>query len=255
MADWNPGQYLKFERDRNKPIMDLFSHVHLEAPKRIVDLGCGPGNSTRFLAARWPEAELIGLDSSKAMLETACKAMPDVQWLALDATGDLSALGRFDLVFSNAALQWMPDHARVLSNWFELLNPGGTLAIQLPCNHGNPVHRTLQRLPESEAWRGKLRPSPLRQFPAGNYYDILSGLPCEFELWTTRYYHVLQSHEDIIEWYKGTGFRPYSGQLNEIDQASFLADVLEQIRPFYPPQADGKILFDFERLFFTATKR
>jgi len=253
MADWNPGLYLKFESDRTKPIADLLSHVHLNEPRRIVDIGCGPGNSTRFLAQKWPDAELIGLDNSSAMLETARKSMPEIQWIEHDATGDLSALGKFDLMFSNAALQWMQDHARVVPNLFRLLNPGGVFAVQIPHNYDSPLHQAMQNL-AIETWHRKLEPRNLNFNPAGYYYDILSKLSSTFELWGTSYYHVLESHENIIEWYKGTGLRPYLDQLNPEDQELFLDDMLEIIRPLYPAQADGKILFDFKRLFFTATK-
>jgi len=256
MPDWNPAQYLKFEADRNKPIADLLSHVNLANPARIIDIGCGPGNSTGFLARRWPGAELIGLDSSRAMLEQARATLPDVQWIEQDAAQDLSALGKFDLVFSNAVLQWLPEHERVILAWFALLKPGGVLALQRPHNFDSPLHRTLLELAGSVSWRAKLSESrPQHYHPSAFYYDILSGMDCAFELWTTKYYHVLGSHEDIIEWYKGTGFRPYLGQLSGRDQAAFLADMLSQIRQLYPPQADGKILFEFERLFFTAIKQ
>jgi len=248
MPDWNPAQYLKFERDRNKPIADLLSHVQLDTPARIIDIGCGPGNSTGFVARRWPNAELIGLDSSAAMLEKARQTLPDVQWLEHDATQNLSSLGSFDLVFSNATLQWLPDHARVLPNWFGLLNPGGMLAVQLPHNFNNPVHLALHDM--AETWG--LAPSSSRFHPVSFYYDILAALTDEFELWTTIYYHVMRSHEDIVEWYKGTGLRPYLEQLSEPNQTAFLADILAQIKQCYPVQANGNILFDFERLFFVA---
>jgi len=248
MADWNPAQYLKFERDRNKPIADLLNHVRLENPARIIDIGCGPGNSTGFLARRWPGVEVVGLDSSKAMLEKARQGLPGVEWIEQDATQDLSPLGGFDLVFSNAALQWLPEHERVIPNWFGLLKPGGVLAVQLPHNFNNPVHLALRDM--AKAWR--LTPPPSRFYPAGFYYDILAECTDEFELWTTIYYHVMHSHEDIIEWYKGTGLRPYLDQLNEQDSEAFLADMLAQVRQLYPVQTNGNILFDFERLFFVA---
>jgi len=246
MSEWNPGQYLKFESERGKPIADLLGHVELDAPARVIDIGCGPGNSTEFLAKRWPEAEIIGLDSSRTMLEAARKRLPDLQWAECDAAGDLSRLGKFDLVFSNAALQWMPDHEQLLPRWFALLNPGGVLAVQAPHNHDSPLHRVLLA-------RGGNK-SRVAQYRPAEYYDILSELTNEFEIWTTSYHHVLNSHEDMIEWYKGTGFRPHLEKLDARGQEVFLAEMLEQVRELYPPLTDGNILFKFKRLFFTATK-
>jgi len=255
MADWNPGLYLRFESERGKPIADLLARVGLPCPARVIDIGCGPGNSTECLARRWPGAEIVGLDSSKAMLEAAARRLPGPRWVERDAAGDLSGLGPFDLVFSNAALQWMPAHERVLPAWFALLRPGGVLAVQAPNNFDSPLHQALLALAGSEKWRGALpqaRPQNYRD--AGYYYDILSRLTADFELWATVYYHVLDCHEDMIEWYKGTGFRPYLEPLDAPGQAEFLADMLEQARALYAPQADGKILFEFKRLFFTAVK-
>jgi len=192
------------------------------------------------------------LDNSKAMLKKARHALPQSNWVEHDAAGDLSSLGTFNLVFSNAALQWLPDHTRVVPGLFALLEPGGVLAVQLPHNYDNPVHLALRELAQSEVWRLKLPPS--RFHPVGYYYDILSALTDEFELWSTTYHHVLCSHDDIIEWYKGTGFRPYLDQLDTPGQDAFLADMLARVRQLYTPQADGKILFDFERLFFIARR-
>jgi len=139
MSGWNPGQYLQFENERNKPILDLLGRVGLPCPARVIDIGCGPGNSTQFLAKRWPEAEIVGLDSSGAMLEAARKRLPALHWIECDASQDLSHLGRFDLVFSNAALQWMPDHERLIPGLFALLNPGGVLAAQMPHTNATPL--------------------------------------------------------------------------------------------------------------------
>jgi len=206
MSDWDPGQYLKFESGRNKPIRDLIGHVDLPSPSRIIDIGCGPGNSTAFLAKRWPGAEIIGLDSSAAMLEAARKRLPGLQWMEKDAAGDLSGLGTFDLVFSNAALQWMPKHEKLIPGLFTLLNPGGVLAVQMPQNQDSPLHRALLQK------NGDIRAQQYNN--AGFYYDILSRLTGNLELWITEYQHVLDCHGDVIEWFKGTGFRPYLEKLD-----------------------------------------
>jgi len=247
MSDWSPRQYLKFESERGKPIRDLLGRVRLPCPARVIDVGCGPGNSAEFLAQRWPEAEITGLDNSQAMLEAARRRLPDVQWLAGDAGGDLSSLGTFDLAFSNAALQWMPDHDKLIPGLFALLNPGGALAVQMPHNFDSPLHLALLA-------RAGENPRAMQYHSAGYYYDILARLTGDFEIWSVIYQHVLDCHEDMVEWYKGTGFRPYLDCLDEQGQADFLADMLTQVRKLYPPQRDGKILFEFKRLFFTAYK-
>ncbi|MCL2486152.1 MAG: methyltransferase domain-containing protein, partial [Oscillospiraceae bacterium] len=164
-------------------------------------------------------------------------------------------LGKFDLVFSNAALQWMPEQERVVPGWFELLSPGGVLAVQLPNNFASPLHQAMLAMAQSEKWRSRIAEvRQIQYFSAGYYYDILAKLPGEFEIWTTTYQHVLDSHEDIVEWYKGTGFRPYLNQLDEQGQAGFLDDMLSEVRRLYPPRFDGKILFEFERLFFVVKR-
>jgi len=247
MSDWSPGQYLKFESERNKPIADLLGRVALSCPARVIDVGCGPGNSTQALLERWPRAEIIGLDNSQAMLEAARKRLPALRWIECDAGGDLSCLGKFDLVFSNAALQWLPDHEKLIPDLFALLNPGGALAVQVPHNFDSPLHRALLA-------RAGGNPRAMQYHSAGYYYDILARLTGNFEIWAVIYQHVLDCHEDMIEWYKGTGFRPYLEKLDEQGQSEFLADMLEQVRKLYPPQSDGNILFEFKRLFFVAYK-
>jgi len=256
MSDWNPEQYLKFENDRNKPIIDLLNHIELKSPKRIIDIGCGPGNSTGFLARQWPQAEVIGLDSSAAMLEVAKRNFPELKWVQHDATNDISHLGKFDLVLSNAAMHWMQNHDHIVPGFFNLLNPGGVLAVQIPHNYDSPLDQALQAISNSEKWRDQLSAnSPVKYYPAGYYYDILSNLTADFEIWITRYHHILNFHEDIIEWYQGTGFRPYLNQLDEKGKVEFLTDILVQVKQLYTPQVDGKIIFDFKRLFFMAYMR
>ena len=246
MSGWDPGQYLKFESERGRPVTDLLGRVRLPCPARVTDIGCGPGNSTQFLAKRWPEAEITGLDSDGAMLEAARRRLPSLHWIEGDASQDLSHLGKFNLVFSNAALQWMPDHERLLPRWFALLNPGGVLAVQVPHNHDSPLHRILLARGGNE--------SRVKQYRPAEYYDILAKLTNVFEIWTIEYHHVLNCYEDVIEWYKGTGFRPHLEKLDGPGREAFLAEMLTHVRELYKPQADGKILFEFKRLFFTANR-
>ncbi|MFA6697585.1 MAG: methyltransferase domain-containing protein, partial [Eubacteriales bacterium] len=143
---WKPNLYLSFERERTQPSIDLMTRINLDKPYRIIDIGCGPGNSTNILKLRWPEAELIGLDDSEAMIQQAKEKYKDIKWVLADATGDLSSLGTFDIVFSNAAIQWMPNHPALIKNMFKLLNKGGVLAVQVPYTEEMPIHTDLQKL-------------------------------------------------------------------------------------------------------------
>lgn len=255
--EWNPGIYLKFRDQRTRPARDLLDRVQLDSPARVLDVGCGPGNSTRLLAERWPGAETIGIDSSEAMIRQAGEEQPEGKWLVLDAAGELSALGRFDVVFSNAALQWMPDHEGLLARLFALVNDGGVLAVQVPNNDGSPLHTAVRRTVESAAWRERI-PTRSRQVfdSAETYYRLLSPLTGVVDLWETIYYHVMNSHADLLEWIRGTHLRQYLSQLPDAAaREDFEGGIMRIAAGQYPVQANGKILYPFRRLFFIAEKR
>ena len=256
MSDWKPELYLKFENQRTQPSIDLVSRIDMCNPKRIIDIGCGPGNSTAVLKNRWPNADITGLDSSPAMIAQASKADCGIAWVCLDASSDLSALGRFDIVFSNAAIQWMPHHEKLLPNLFSLLESGGVLTLQIPNTAHMPVHTALQTLVKSEKWRAQFGNVATHSvFPAPYYYDILSTLSNDIDLWETHYYHVMESHQSIVQWYSSTGLRPY---LNSLDsdsaQSAFLAEFENELKVVYPAQNDGFVLFPFVRIFVIARK-
>jgi len=258
MPDWNPDLYLEFERERTQPSIDLTMKIMLDQPRRIIDLGCGPGNSTKVLKARWPQAEIAGLDSSKTMIAEARAKDPAIEWICADASSDLSRLGSFDLIFSNAALQWMPNHERLLQNLFNMLNTGGVLAVQVPATARMPVRIELGKLAGSDKWKGRftgLNPGVSIHGPEF-YYDIVCGLSAEVEVWETRYFHVMNTHAAIVQWYSSTGMRPYLDCLQEDGlRAEFQTDLEHALKDVYPLQADGKILFPFTRIFFTIKKR
>ena len=256
MSDWKPELYLKFENQRTQPSIDLVSRIDMCNPKRIIDIGCGPGNSTAVLKNRWPNADITGLDSSPAMIAQASKTDSDITWVCLDASSDLSALGRFDIVFSNAAIQWMPHHEELLPNLFSLLESGGALALQIPNTAHMPIHIALQTLVNSEKWHAQLGGVATHSvFPAPYYYDILSTLSDDIDLWETHYYHVMESHQSIVQWYSSTGLRPY---LNNLDsdsaQAAFLAEFENELKVAYPAQNNGFVLFPFVRIFVIVRK-
>jgi trans-aconitate 2-methyltransferase len=256
MGDWKPELYLKFEKQRTQPAIDLVSRIDLSAPKRIIDIGCGPGNSTLALKNRWSNAMITGLDSSPAMIAQASKTDRDIQWVCADASSDLSGLGKFDIVFSNAAIQWMPDHDKLLPNLFSLLESGGMLAVQVPNTTKMPVQTALDSLVHSERWRARLSgESSHSSFSAPYYYDVLSALSRDVDLWETHYYHVMENHHSIVQWYSSTGLRPYLNRLdNESDQEEFLTEFQDALKVAYPIQNDGSVLFPFTRIFFLARK-
>jgi trans-aconitate 2-methyltransferase len=253
MPTWNPAQYLKFGDERTQPCRDLVRRLRLENPRTIVDLGCGPGNSTQVLSARWPQAEITGVDSSEGMIETARKSSAKIAW----SVGDIATWEPpvpFDLVFSNAALQWVPNHARILPGLFSRVAAGGALAFQVPANLDAPAHEAMRGLAASSRWKTRF-PHAVREWfvdePAF-YYDLLAPTAAQVEVWTTDYFHVMAGPEAIVEWYRGTGLRPYLDPLAPGEQEQFAAEYLEKIAPAYPRRADGRVLFPFHRLFVMA---
>jgi trans-aconitate 2-methyltransferase len=256
MDDWKPGLYLKFEKQRTQPAVDLAARIGIGAPKRIIDIGCGPGNSTAVLRSRWPDADITGLDSSPAMIKQATKSDNGTTWICADASGDLSALGRFDIVFSNAAIQWMPGHDKVLQQLFTLLEFGGVLAVQIPSTAQMPIHIALQTLSNSQKWGARLGSVTTHStFDAAYYYHILSALTSDVELWETHYYHVMEDHHALVQWYSSTGLKPYLDALkNETDRSEFLAEFEAATTKAYPAQDSGCVLFPFTRIFFIARK-
>jgi trans-aconitate 2-methyltransferase len=257
MPSWNADQYLKFARERTQPARDLAARVAVEAPRSVIDLGCGPGNSTALLTARWPGAEVSGLDNSSAMIAAARRDYPRQQWAVGDIAEWAAADGpRCDVIFSNAALQWVPDHPALYPALFRRLAPGGALAVQVPMNLDAPAHVQMRELASTPAWACLLPAGGVREWhvhDAGFYYDLLSGMAARIELWETEYLHVMESAAAIVEWYKGTGLRPFLDALpTDGDRASFLADYGDRIAAAYPARADGHVLFPFRRFFLVA---
>lgn len=257
MSDWNPEKYLKFQKERTRPAIDLAEKIEISNPKKILDIGCGPGNSTAVLKQRFQNSEIIGVDNSPNMLEAASKEYPDVKFQLIDASCELNKLGEneFDVVFSNACIQWLPNHSALLADMMKLLKKGGVMAVQIPVNFEEPVHQIIKELSESEEWREKL--SNIRSLNAlteSEYFDILSHLSDDFSLWKTIYMHRMPSHKAILEWYRTTGLKPYLSELNETERELFEKQFLEELKKQYPLQKNDEIIFRFPRLFFTARK-
>ena len=255
MPDWNPEQYEKFIKDRTQPAIDLANKLEVKEAKRILDLGCGTGNSTKILKDRFPNARVIGADNSDDMLAKAKKTHPDIEFVSLDVGGDLSEVkGKFDIVFSNACLQWIPNHEILLPKLMSLLRRGGILAVQVPIQSEHPVHIIMNELVTSAKWKDKLLQRNYNNLSTCEYYDALSGISDDFEMWETIYCHRMPSYESIIEWYKGTGLRPYLEQLSETDVEDFVSDVYRELKNRYKIQRNGEIMFRFPRLFFIAKR-
>jgi trans-aconitate 2-methyltransferase len=252
---WDVGQYLKFGDERTQPARDLIARVPLLAPRRIVDLGCGPGNSTAMVAQRWPDAEVTGVDSSSAMLEQARRDYPDGRWIEADIAA-FAPSGHYDLIFSNAALQWVPEHARVLPALFAALPPGGVLAVQMPRNFSAPTHALLRETAADARWSARM-PDAVRRLPVaepGDYYDLLAPSSARLDIFEIEYVHVMAGPEAIVEWMKGTGLRPYLQRLPEAEQGTFLTAYLERLAAAYPRRSDGKVLLPFRRIFLVASR-
>jgi len=256
MSDWDPDLYLKFEKERTQPAKDLVFRIRKEDPSRIIDIGCGPGNSTVELRKRWKNAWIIGLDSSEAMLEKAKKDHPDLDWVTCDANEDLTPLGKFDIIFSNAAIQWLPDQENLLKRFFSMLNDGGVLAVQVPDPSCMPINIAVMETAKEARWRHRFKDmkNDLHFEGIGYYFDILSPMSDDIDLWETRYGHIVPGHDTIIEWYKPTGMKPYLAMLNESEKEEFATSVLDKIKKEYKVQNDGNIIFPFKMVFFIAYK-
>lgn len=250
---WSPDQYLKFAAPRLRPALDLLARIDLEQPRLIYDLGCGAGNVTALLANRWPQARIVGVDSSSAMLDRAAKLLPQAEWVLADLA-QWQPSEAADLVFSNAALHWVDDHARFLPWLVRALAPGGVLALQMPANFTAPSHRSLFAAALSGPWQDLLRPL-LRENPVGSPEDNWAILAeVRPEIWETTYLHALTGEDPVLEWIMGTSLRPLLEALPEGWQGDFLAVCRDLLAKAYPRRANGVTLFPFRRQFILAKK-
>ena len=260
MPTWDAEQYLRFNDQRTRPCRELVARIAIAAPKRIIDLGCGPGNSTAALAERWPKAELTGLDSSPEMIASARKDAPQRDW----RVGDIAAWSNenqqcYDIVFSNAALQWVDDHATLFPKLLSHVAAGGALAIQMPANYDAPAHLIMREMAASKVWRGRFPEDGVREWHVHDlptYHDILAPIAATVDFWQTEYQHIMNDAAGIVEWCKGTGLRPFLEALaNDHPRGEFLAEYLERIQQAYPVRRDGRVIFPFRRLFLIAHQR
>ena len=279
---WDPSQYLKFGNERLRPALDLLARVPLDAPAALVDLGCGAGNVTQFIAQRWPAAHVTGVDNSAEMLAKARTALPSAAWIE-SGIAAWRPVAPVDLIYSNAALHWLPDHEALFKGLMQHLKPGGVLAVQMPRNWAAPSHTSIDAaldalgLPAAE--RAALNAAKLNtpvSEPA-QYYDWLKPLAGHIDMWETLYTHVLTGENAVAEWVKGTALIPVMNGLKALgdkgfgDTASengshqrfgadqslakrFWDDYCERTNRAYPRRADGTTLLSFRRLFLVAVR-
>ncbi|SDD90478.1 trans-aconitate 2-methyltransferase [Actinokineospora iranica] len=250
---WDPAKYLSFGDHRARPFFDLLARVRAESPREVVDLGCGPGNLTITMAQRWPHTRLTAIDSSPEMVEAARQrgvAARDMDLRDWDP-GD-----RTDVVISNAALQWVPDHAELLVRWAAKLPSRAWIAVQVPGNFAAPSHRLVRALVAESRWRDRLEPVQLREedsvlAPEG-YAEVMSGAGCEIDAWETTYVQRLDGEDAVLEWITGTALRPIRAALSDDEWAEFQAALAPRLAEAYPRRADGCTWFPFRRIFFVA---
>ncbi len=250
---WDPSKYLAFADHRSRPFFDLVGRVSAEAPRRVVDLGCGPGNLTETLARRWPSATVEASDSSPGMVAAARERGIDAT--VLDVR-DWQPSPDTDVVVSNAVLQWVPGHEDLLARWVKQLPHGAWLAFQVPGNFGAPSHVRVRELAASPRWRDRLESLVLREDDAvldpEGYASLLSDAGCAVDAWETTYLQRLTGDDPVLEWVTGTALRPIRTALSDVDWAEFRAELAPTLRAEYPQRADGTTWFPFRRVFVVA---
>lgn len=252
---WDPDRYLGFHDLRLRPAVDLLARIPLVAPASVVDLGCGPGNVARVLRERWPDAALMGVDQSAAMLVRAHETLPDARWIEADIAR-WRAESQVDLVFSNAALHWVDDHPALFARLAEMVTEGGVLAIQMPANFDAPSHRLIRELAVASAWAARL--SGVRMgsvLEASDYHQMLAVHFEVVDLWETTYFQQLAGEHAVFEWLAGTTLVPYLDRLNAAEGAEFSGSLKPLLASAYPMRADGSVLFPFKRMFMVASRR
>jgi trans-aconitate 2-methyltransferase len=247
--DWNARQYLKFEDERTRPPRDLLAQVPLQSPRRVIDLGCGPGNSTELLITRYPQAEVTGLDSSSDMLRQARERLPYCTFAEADLATWNPQEGT-DLLFANAVFQWVPDHPAVLQRLLERLPEGGVLALQMPDNTDEPALALMREVAKSGPWAAEvgLEAAARDDLPTpAAYYDLLKPLCTHLDIWHTVYNHVMAGPDAIVEWFRGSALRPFLSVLNADMRRGFVAEYNARIARAYPARFDDRVLLRFPR--------
>jgi trans-aconitate 2-methyltransferase len=253
---WSAAQYLKFEEERTRPARDLVQRIPLARLSSAADIGCGPGNSTEVLRERYPEAHIVGVDSSPDMIEAARKRAPDIEFEVADIRHWRPA-APLDAILANAVLQWIPEHETLIPSLIAGLRAGGALAVQMPDNLDEPSHRLMREVAAEGPWTVKLGDAAnarAERHGADWYFRLLRRHLAHVDVWRTTYFHPLDGAHAVVEWLKGTGLRPFLDPLEKSEREAFLARYQARIAEAYPAEADGTVLLPFPRLFFVARR-
>ncbi len=249
---WDSELYLKFENERNQPCIDLLSRLNGNFDK-ILDLGCGPGNSTENLLKRYSRSTIIGFDADDNMLEKAKSNCPNIEFIKGYAPADFDKPAvKFDLVFSNACIHWIDNQKELIDKVYGILNNKGVFAVQIPLTGESQFYKILYRLIEQK-WSSLKQIKNFHNMNQEGYYNTLTKKFGNVTIWQSNYYHIVDKSM-VIEWYKGSGLRPYLGLLNENEQKEFLNDLQTIIDEEYSLLDDGKVFLIMPRLFFIAEK-
>ncbi|WP_404992258.1 trans-aconitate 2-methyltransferase [Cupriavidus pauculus] len=254
---WSASQYVQFEDERTRPVRDLVAAIPTVAARRVVDIGCGPGNSTEVLAARYADAEVTGLDSDADMIAAARKRLPALKFDVADVAQWQDA-GTWDVILANAVFQWVPDHARLFPSLIDKLAPGGSLAVQMPDNLNEPPHLLMRETASNGPWSAKLAAAAQARTPLASerwYYELLQPLCSRVDIWRTIYQHPLKGGTAaVVEWFKGSGLRPFLAPLDDAEKAEYLKQYEAALAKVFPPLSDGTVLLPFPRVFIVATR-
>ena len=253
---WDPKVYLAFGGERTRAAGELVARIDCTDPAAIADLGCGPGNSTALLAARWPGAAIDAMDNSPAMLRDARESGVPARWIEADVSTWAPA-ATYDVIYANATLHWVPDHGTLLARLVSHLSPGGTLAFQVPRNFREPSHAIMQELATDPRWAEKLNGVGdwWNVLEPERYYAILEPFCESVDIWETRYLQRLEGDDAVYRWVSGTGLRPYADALQGKERDEFLGEYRTRVARAYPRRPNGVTLFPFQRLFCVARKK
>jgi trans-aconitate 2-methyltransferase len=254
VTTWEPQTYLRYADIRFRAGLDLLARIPKLEYSTIYDLGSGTGHLTRILADTFTNAKITGIDSSPEMLAEARREFPGLLWQQANI-GSWSPPAAPDLIYTNAALQWVPDHETLLPSLVNKLRPGGVLAMQVPRHFESPSHLGLKELVMQSQWRARLEPLLLAPIPAPErYWRWVSPHARNLDIWETIYLQVLDGKDPVVNFMRGTALLPFLSALPEPEAAKFVDAFAERMAAAYPPQATGQTLFPFRRLFLIAQR-
>lgn len=255
---WNAKVYEMFQKERLQPSVDLVNRIGEGKFQRIIDIGCGSGMSTLALREKFKDAEITGVDLSEDMLKKARDLTADVEWIRRDCSRPLDDLGKFDLVFSNAFLQWLHNQEEFVRNAKELLKENGTFALQIPSFEEMKISELIKETAKEFDKDGKLFGDVDKvnhfNYSPNEYYTMFSRYYSDIDIWQTSYIHQMDSCEAIVDFVRGTALITYIERMDEEQNSAFMKMLLAKVREYYTACDNGKVLFEFKRLFIIAKK-